>query len=199
MLEDFPAPSSTAVRPRELPSLLAPSIRAAAEEMDQLGDIPEKLLAELREAGAFRLLTPYELGGFETPLTTALEVYEGFGRIDASVAWVVWNANWGFVGALLDEAGTGRLWGGAAEPIFTNGGMPGVAVPVEGGYRVSGNWKIVSGIHGADWLVVVAVVMRDGAPRMTDAGVTPPWGRWTRPGRGRNPSRSSSEPTCVPP
>lgn len=165
----MPATSSLAAV-AGLHASLAPSIRAAAEEMDRAGDIPDKLLGALREAGALRLLTPREFGGSEAPLTAVLKVYEDLGRIDASTAWLVWNANFGFVGALLDEAGTARLWGRGAEPVFANSGMPGAAVPAEGGYRVSGNWKIVSGINGADWLVVVAVVMRDGAPRLTEAG-----------------------------
>jgi alkylation response protein AidB-like acyl-CoA dehydrogenase len=156
--------------PLELPALLAPSIRAAADDMDRRGVVPAELVTELREAGAFRLLTPRELGGFEAPLTTVLRVYEELGRIDASVAWLVWNANFGFIGALLDDDGNARLWGNGTEPVFANSGQPGVAVPADGGYRVSGNWKIVSGIDNADWLVVVAVVVQDGAPRLTEAG-----------------------------
>lgn len=156
--------------PLDLPALLAPSIKAAAEEMDAGRDLPEKLVQELRDSGAFRLFTPRELGGFEAPLETALKVYEGFGRLDASVGWLVWNANWGFVAALLDEAGNARIWGEDPDPVFANSGMPGSAEPVDGGYRVSGTWRIVSGVNRAGWLAVVAVVMRDGAPVPTDAG-----------------------------
>jgi alkylation response protein AidB-like acyl-CoA dehydrogenase len=163
----YPSPAD----PLELPGLLRPSIEAAADEADKLGDIPHSLYGELRSAGAFRLLTPRELGGFEAPLSTVLRVYEEFGRIDASVAWLVWNANFGFMGALLDESGTARIWGNGPEPTFANSGMPGSAVPVEGGFRVSGQWKIVSGIHAADWVVVIAVVMENGAPRTTDSGM----------------------------
>ena len=86
-----------------------------------------------------------------------LEVYKEFGRLDASVAWVVWNANFGFMGALLDEAGIGQIWPRKQPgPVFANSGAPGVAVPAEGGYRLSGNWKIVSGIDVADWIGQVA-------------------------------------------
>jgi alkylation response protein AidB-like acyl-CoA dehydrogenase len=154
-----------------LPELLAPSIRAAVEEMDTTYDLPENLRERLREAGAFRLLTPREFGGSETSLTTTMTLYERLGRLDASVAWVVWNANFGFIGALMDDAGTARIWGNGSEPVFANSGMPGVAVPAEGGgFRVSGNWKIVSGVNGADWVVVIAIVMDGEAPRITDAG-----------------------------
>ena len=154
----------------DLPALLAPSIAAAAEQMETDRDVPEKLVHELRDTGAFRLLTPRELGGFEAPLETVLHVYEGFGRLDASVAWLVWNANWGFVGALLDEKGAERIWGDGPEPVFANSGMPGIAVPTEGGYRVSGTWRIVSGVNRADWLAVVGVITEEAGPRLTEAG-----------------------------
>jgi indole-3-acetate monooxygenase len=154
----------------DLPTQLAPAIKAAADEMETRRDLPEKLLHELRDSGAFRLLTPRELGGFEAPLETVLTVYEGFGRLDASAGWVVWNANWGFLGALLDEKGTSRIWADGPEPVFANSGAPGFAVPADGGFRLSGNWKIVSGVNQADWLVVVGVIMEAGSPRLTDAG-----------------------------
>ncbi|MFJ5213817.1 acyl-CoA dehydrogenase family protein [Streptomyces sp. NPDC088354] len=164
------ASGSSAVDPLALPGLLRPAIEAASEEADRRADVPTELYGALRDAGAFRLLTPRALGGSQTPLTTVLKVYEGFGRIDASVAWLVWNANFGFVGALLDESATERIWGREHEPAFANSGMPGTAVPAEGGYRVSGHWRIVSGINAAEWLVAVVVVLEDGAPRMTAAG-----------------------------
>jgi alkylation response protein AidB-like acyl-CoA dehydrogenase len=164
------SPDSSTISPTDLPLLLQSSIRAAAEQMHNERSIPAKLLSELRDAGAFSLLTPSELGGFEAPLTTVLKVYEGFGRVDASVAWIVWNANFGFLAALLDESGVERIWTDGARPVFANSGMPGVAIPVDGGYQVSGHWKIVSGVNSAEWLVVVAVIKQDGVPRLTAAG-----------------------------
>jgi indole-3-acetate monooxygenase len=165
-----PASGTSPILPLDLPSLLAPSISEAAEHMDGARDIPPTLLSELRNAGAFSLLTPRELGGSETPLTTVLKVYEGFGRLDASVAWIVWNSNFGFLGALLNANGVEQVWTGGLQPVFANSGMPGVATPVDGGYRVSGHWKIVSGINNADLLVVIAGIQSDGVPVLTDAG-----------------------------
>jgi indole-3-acetate monooxygenase len=78
------------VNPLELPSLLRPSIEAAIAESEIRGDLPATPHAELRDAGAFRLLTPREFGGSETPLTDVLRIYENFGRIDASVELLVW-------------------------------------------------------------------------------------------------------------
>ncbi|MGW6505588.1 acyl-CoA dehydrogenase family protein [Nonomuraea angiospora] len=157
--------------PLDIPAELEPAIRAAAGEMEAGRDLPEKLVRELRDSGAFRLLTPRELGGFEAPLETVLKVYEGFGRLDASVGWIVWNANWGFIGALLDEPGNARIWGSGAEPVFASSSMLGTAVPCEGGYRLSGYWKLVSGVNRADWLAAAGLIMEDGSVRLTEAGV----------------------------
>ena len=156
--------------PLKLPSLLRPSIEAAIAESKIRGDIPATLHTALRDAGAFRLLTPREFGGSETPLTDVLRIYENFGRIDASVGLRVWNANFGFMGALISESGAAQIWSEGAEPTLANSGMPGAAVPVDGGYRLSGHWKIVSGIHAADWLIAVGVVSENGQPRITQAG-----------------------------
>jgi indole-3-acetate monooxygenase len=164
------SPGSSTISPTDLPLLLQSSITAAAEHMHRERSVPAKLLSELRDAGAFSLFTPRELGGFEVPLTTALKVYEGFGRVDASLAWVVWSGNLGFLAALLDESGVERIWTGGAEPVFANSGMPGVATPIGGGYHVSGHWKIVSGVNSAEWLVVFAIVEQDGVPRRTAEG-----------------------------
>jgi alkylation response protein AidB-like acyl-CoA dehydrogenase len=156
--------------PLKLPSLLRPSIEAAIAESKIRGDIPATLHTALRDAGAFRLLTPREFGGSETPLTDVLRIYENFGHIDASVGLLVWNANYGFMGALLNESGAAQIWSEGAEPTLANSSMPGAAVPVDGGYRLSGHWKIVSGIHAADWLIAVGVVSENGQPRITQAG-----------------------------
>src|SRR6185436_20467880 len=108
----------------DLPEHLRSAIEASAAEGDRLGNVPATLHNELRESGAFRLLTPRELGGSETPLTTTLSVYEHFGRIDGSVGLLVWNANFGFIGAMLNDAGLGRIWKTGADPVFANSGVP---------------------------------------------------------------------------
>ncbi|MFE0023588.1 acyl-CoA dehydrogenase family protein [Amycolatopsis sp. NPDC059021] len=153
-----------------LPNLLRSAIEAARDEADKLGRLPGHLVAELRDAGAFSLFTPAEYGGLEVSLTTALTVYERFGRIDTSAAWVVWNANFGFTAAMLGEAGAAKVWAGSPEPVLANAGQPGAAVAVDGGYRLSGHWRIVSGIEAAEWFVPLGVVMDGEQPATTEAG-----------------------------
>jgi alkylation response protein AidB-like acyl-CoA dehydrogenase len=153
-----------------LPTLLRGAVEAARDEAERAGDLPEHLVEELRAAGAFSLLTPAEYGGLEVPVSTALTVYEQFARIDPATAWVVWNANFGFTAAMLSEAGAARIWSGGGEPVLANAGQPGSAVAVDGGFRLSGRWRIVSGIEHAEWFVPLGVVMDGEQPAMTEAG-----------------------------
>ncbi|GAA3837747.1 acyl-CoA dehydrogenase [Amycolatopsis tucumanensis] len=162
--------TSGETRALALPTLLRGAIEAARDEAEKLGHLPDHLVAELRASGAFSLLTPAAYGGLEVPVTTALAVYEHFARIDPATAWVVWNANFGFTAAMLSEAGAAKIWTGGGEPVFANAGQPGTAVAVEGGYRLSGRWRIVSGVDHAEWFVPLGVVMDGEQPAMTEAG-----------------------------
>ena len=162
----------TLTGPGGLADRLGPSIKAAADDIEARGEIPAALIAELRDAGAFGLFTPRELGGSETTLPIALEMYDELARLDASVAWMVWNANFGFIAALLDPVGTRQIWSeGRPDPIFATGVPEGRAKPADHGYQVSGTWPLVSGLHAADWVLVVAVISYGGEPRRTEAGL----------------------------
>jgi indole-3-acetate monooxygenase len=145
------------INPRNMPESLREAITEAADDSDRAGEIPADLRDRLRDCGAFSLLTPRELGGWETPLPGVLSVYEEFGYIDASVGLLVWNANFGFIGAMLDPAGVQQIWGDGRAPIFANSGQPGIATPVDGGYRLTGEWKVVSGVRGADWVILIGL------------------------------------------
>ena len=91
-----------------LPESLAPRSRPAGSKRRSARRLPAELAETLRAAGAFRLTTPIERGGFEVSLTTLVDVYEAFGRIDGPAAWNVWNGNMGFSAALLAEEAATR-------------------------------------------------------------------------------------------
>ncbi len=156
------------VDPALLPALLRPVIEATALEKELRSAAPQRLRDALRDSGALRMFTPREYGGSETRLTTALGVYEGLGRVDASTGLIVWNANFGFIAALLSEAGAATIFGGVQEPILANSGRVGTAERIAGGFRLNGTFPIVTGVTHADWLVVCAVVTEGGAPRLVD-------------------------------
>lgn len=59
-----------------------------------------------------------------------------------------------------------------SEPAFANAGGAGLAEAVPGGYRLSGHWKVVSGINFANWFITFGMVTKDGEPRLTAGGAS---------------------------
>ena len=56
------------------------------------------------------------------------------------------------------------------DALIANSGQPGRLVADGPGYRLSGRWKIVSGIESADWVALLSIVFDGDQPRMTAAG-----------------------------
>lgn len=169
-MPSYPPPSGA---PENLPESLRPAIEKYRDEAEDLRRLPDELLDHLRVSGAFRLNTPRELGGYELPLATTMALIEQFARIDGPTAWIVWNLNAGFGAAFLSEASVERVWSGGPDPMVAHSSQPGVLVPGGNGFRLSGEWKLVSGVDSAQWLGLLALVLDGGQPRMTEAG--PDW------------------------
>jgi alkylation response protein AidB-like acyl-CoA dehydrogenase len=141
----------------ELPELLRPAIEKHRDAAEDLGQVPAELVAELRNLGAFRLFAPRELSGFEAPAAEVFDFYTRVGRIDGPTAWLLWNFNLGFLTGWLPEQAVERLWDGGSDPLTANSGQPGALTPVDGGYLLSGQWKIVSGAHTAEWFLLAGL------------------------------------------
>ena len=173
-----PAPSTADLL--ALPGSLRAPIEAGRAEAEAARRFPTHLAETLRAAGAFRLTTPIERGGFEAPLSTLVDVYEAFGRIDGPAAWNVWNGNMGFCAALLTEEAGDEIWGRDGDPIIANSArVAGTATVAGDDLVLSGRWDIVSAIDIADWVALFGMVMDGDGPRVrTDrsrrAGVLPP-------------------------
>jgi len=155
----------------DLPNALQEVIERHRDEADADRRLPPALTETLREAGAFRLLAPRRLGGYEASLGDAVRIYEAFGYIDAAVAWNIWNGNMGFAAAMLDDDAIEQIWGGGADPIIANSArVAGGATQTDGGFVLSGRWDIVSAIDIADWVALFGVVMDGDGPRMLPIG-----------------------------
>jgi hypothetical protein len=77
----------------------------------------------------------------------------------------VWNLDMGLIAAMLPPSGVAKL---GPDWLMANSTAPGTAVPDGDGYRLSGEWKIVSGAHVAEWFLLNSIVMRDGQPSIVD-------------------------------
>jgi alkylation response protein AidB-like acyl-CoA dehydrogenase len=147
-----------------------PRILACRDALDEGRQIPADLLEALRAAGLFRLQTPREFGGYELDFVSFMEVVEEIARADGSVAWTLAVCNAGILCGTLSAAAARTLFGEAPDVLTAGSFNPrgGRAVPVPGGYRVSGRWTFVSGCRHAHWLNLGCIVY-DGETARRDA------------------------------
>ncbi len=139
----------------------------AARRAEEERTLPADAVELLRDLKLFWLKTPSALGGGELEPLAFCDVLEELAYYDASVAWtaMVGNGTTGVVAGWLPEEGLRAVFPGAGGdlPVCAGQFTPrGTAVPVDGGYRVTGRWSFCSGINHADW--VVGGCMIDGRP-----------------------------------
>src|SRR5438067_1077557 len=88
-IQPMSAIDSRACMLRDAARELAPSISAAAPEIEQTRELPKPLFAAMADAGLFHMLIPHQLGGAELDLPSYIEIVEEIGKADASTAWCV--------------------------------------------------------------------------------------------------------------
>ena len=135
---------------------LGPVFEAASRQAEIDRTLPESVVDRMRDAGLFWLKTPKSLGGSELDPIGFCDVVEEIAYHDASAAWatMIGNGVTGtFAGWLPDEGVQGIFPAGEPLPVIAGQFVPrGVAVPVEGGYRVTGRWSFCSGIMHSSWV-----------------------------------------------
>ena len=154
----------------EVARTFRPRILAEREHIEAGRRLPVDLTRELAGAGFFRIFLPVAYGGLDLSPMEAMEVYEELARADASVAWCVWNGNANWTTAQLSKEVAQAVF---ADPdtILANSTRPsGQAVVVEGGYRLSGRWSLVSGCQLSSWFILMSLVHENGTSRRTSSG-----------------------------
>jgi alkylation response protein AidB-like acyl-CoA dehydrogenase len=144
---------------------LAPAITADGARMERASRLTDAVIAGLVEAGFFRMLLPRSIGGSELAFPDYLRVIEVLGQADGSTGWCV-NQSCGrsMISAWLEPSAAKVIFGGPHGGMVANGPRPGRAERVADGYRLTGRWDFVSGIHHAAWLVCFATVTDGGQP-----------------------------------
>ena len=152
---------------------LSSAIAAAAERTEREGRVAPEAMAALHEAGLFRLCLPRALDGAEASPMTILAVLQAVAAADASTAWCLGQALGCSLAAGFVAPEIAREIFGPADAVLAWGppNPRSRAVPVEGGWRVTGRWSYASGIRNATWLGGHArVCAPDGTPLPTADG-----------------------------
>ena len=152
---------------------LLPAIRARGDEIASLRQLPRDLVDSLKGAGAFRMSMPATWGGPEMSLRRQVELIEAVAVADPSVSWCVMiGSDAGFYSAFLEDAVARELWRDL-DDVTAGWVFPaGRAVPVDGGFRVSGRWQFGSGCTHADVIIGGCLIMGDvGSPAVGPDGL----------------------------
>lgn len=137
---------------------LVPLIRDKAGWMDENRCLHDDVIQAITDAGLLRMRVPVRYGGFESDMTTTVNVIAELGRGDGSVSWTaaVWAISTWMVGMFPDEVQDEvfatpdvRICG-----ILSPGAM---CMPVDGGYVVNGKWSFNTGAQQSTWNTNAAV------------------------------------------
>src|SRR5215472_2941802 len=162
----------------EAAAALRPLLRRDHDEIEREQRFSPGLVAALREAGCYRLLIPRALGGLEADTLTYLRVVEVLAEGAGSVGWNLANNGIAQLVTLgLPEDGVAEIYGHGADAIIAGTAVQGggEAVPVAGGYRVSGRWQYGSGCREAAWMLGSFQILDDGGPRRGPDGAALYW------------------------
>lgn len=152
----------------------ADELRSGAEESESLGKLSDDVAKGLKRSGIIRLLQRKKYDGYEAHPREFAETVMKTASIYGSAGWVG-----GIVGvhpwqlAFADPKVQDEVLGSDSDTWQASPYMPGgVAVPVEGGYRMTGRWQFSSGTDHCDWIFLGAMVGGDdGKPLMPPTGL----------------------------
>lgn len=138
---------------------IAPLVRAEAERTEINRKVSDALMTRLREAGLFRAMRPAIYGGYEYGFDALVRVAAPIGAACGSTGWVVSLAivhQW--LAAMFSRQAQDEFWSDPDALLFGSYPPVGKVVPVDGGYRLSGNWSFTSGCDHAQWLVLGGMI-----------------------------------------
>jgi len=149
--------------PEELYNLardLKPTLLNRAEETAKLRRLTDETIQDFKDLGFFKILQPIRWGGYEMDPIIFYKVTGIIAEACMTSAWVfsvVAVHNWQI--SVYDEQAQQDVWGEDNTVLISSSYAPkGIAVPEEGGYRVSGEWDWSSGSDHCDWFFGGAVL-----------------------------------------
>ena len=153
-----PSPDELIARARAM----VPEIRALAEETERNRNLFPHIVEKIRAAELLRTCRPAMFGGFEYDGEVALKIAMTISAGCASTGWTVNGAvSNGLSLAHWSIEAQREIWGDDTDPFtFACFAPTGTAVPVEGGYRLSGSWSFASGCDISAWGKLGAMIQQ---------------------------------------
>ena len=179
MAEETRLPADIDAQPLvQAAAALQPALRDYHDEIEREQRLPQALVERLRAAGFYNMVIPRALGGLQVDPLTYLRVVELLAEGAGSVGWNLANNSIGQLVTLgLPDDGVHEIYARGADTIIAGTAVPGggQAVPVAGGYRVSGRWQFGSGCQESAWMLGSFQILDDGQPRRRPDGGSLYW------------------------
>jgi len=137
---------------------MRPALRDREDAAETARQVPAETIAEMRDAGLFRAFQPARYGGTELDVDLLLHMGIELARGCGSSAWVGNLAmvhQWMISG--FPEQAQDDIWGNTPDAIALGTYAAAAdAIPVDGGFWISGKWPFASGCDHGDWALLGA-------------------------------------------
>jgi len=151
---------------------LGPTIRAAAQAIEQGRRLPMPLVREMQRAGMFRMAMPRAWGGPELDFLSQTRVIEELSIADASAGWCTMiGVDGGYMTAYIDQAVAREMYPDLDAVTAITFAPPGQAVKTKNGFIVNGRWPFGSGCQHATWLIGHFMIFDGDSPRLQANGL----------------------------
>jgi indole-3-acetate monooxygenase len=153
-------------------------IRRYRDEIDREQRLPKALVEEFHAAGFYSMVMPRALGGLQVDPLTYVRVVELLAEGAGSVGWNLANNSIGQLVTLgLSDEGVHEIYERGADTVIAGTAVMGggQAVPVDGGYRVSGRWPFGTGCQESSWMLGSFQILDGNQPRRSPDGSSMFW------------------------
>jgi alkylation response protein AidB-like acyl-CoA dehydrogenase len=157
---------------------LRPVMRGYRDEIEREQRLPKALVEQFHAAGFYSLVIPRELGGLQADPLTYVRVVELLAEGAGSVGWnLANNSILQLVTLGLPDEGVHEVYAHGADAVVAGTAVigGGKAVPVDGGYRVTGRWPFGSGCQESTWMVGSFQILDGAQPRRSPDGASVYW------------------------
>jgi len=164
--------------PVQAAAALRSVIRAYHDELEREQRLPKALVEQFHAAGFYRLVRPRELGGLQADPLTYLRTVELLSEASGSVGWNLCNNNIAQLVTLgLPDGGIREIYGPGGDVAVAGTAVQGGgrAVPVDGGYRVTGRWPFGTGCQESPWMLGSFQILDGDHPRRSPDGASVYW------------------------
>src|SRR6266852_6304004 len=153
-------------------------IRGYHAEIEREQRLPKDLVEQFHAAGFYKMVMPRALGGLQADPLTYVRVVELLAEGAGSVGWNVANNSIGQLVTLgLPDEGVHEVYARGADTVIAGTAVMGGgrAVPVDGGYRVTGRWPFGTGCQESSWMLGSFQILDGDQPRRSPDGASVYW------------------------